>query len=403
MKTESTIVLNGSYHQTLTIARSLAKRGISVIVGDESKGLKSYFGEAMLSKYVSKRFLYPSPQNFPEDFIRKINQISRQYGANVLFPVGADTYVTISAYRDLLSKDIKMVLADDTLIQRTHDKYECVKYAESIGIHVPQTLLLNDISDGEDLKKFGVPLIVKPRRGSGNFGVKIVDTASGVLSLKDKRNKKNDKILKKKYVRVLIYDDSDFLVQEFVDGHIVDACTICNKGKVKAILTQLRVKTLPPEGGYGVMNRTVSIPEVRDMAEHLLTGLRWHGVAQIEFKYDTKSGQYKLMEFNPKFWGTLGLAVAAGIDFPYLAFRIAAGEEVEERYSFAENCVFRWVIPNEFGHVLQSTNRKNAFKQFIWDFFKPSHYNFDLRDPLPILSLSLKSVNVFKNALKYRK
>ena len=191
----------------------------------------------------------------------------------------------------------------------------------------------------------------------------------------------------------LIYDDSDPIVQEFIEGPVFDACAIADHGEIKAILTQERMKTLPPSGGYGVMNRTVYIPEIEKMAENLLKRMRWHGLAQVEFKYDPKTETYRLMGINPKFWGTLAISLAAGVDFPYMAYRMAIGEKVNTIKSFKENCVYRWVLPNELLHVLQSNDRRAAFKEYIKDFFKPAYYNIDVRDPLPMLSLALKFIN----------
>ena len=390
MRTVPVIVLNGSYHNSLTIVRSLAKRGVPVIVGDEARGFKSYFGEAMLSKCTTHRFLYPSPQDAPNEFICRINEISSKYNAEILFPVGSDTYVTVSAYRDQLHKDIQMIIADDNLIQKAHDKYECVRYAEDIGVKVPQTILLRDITDVKNLKTLGLPLVLKPRRGSGSQGVQIISRISDLMTLKANLERDLKNITKCNGKRSLVYDDSDPIVQEFVDGPIIDACVIANRGDIKAVLTQTRLKTLPPYGGYGVMNRTVYIPEIREITERLLGDLGWHGVAQVEFKLDTKTGEYNLIEINPKFWGTLALSVKAGIDFPYMAYQIALGAEVEEEFSFRENCIYRWVIPNELSHVLQSDNKKNALKKYVADFFKPANYNIDVRDPLPALSLVLK-------------
>jgi predicted ATP-grasp superfamily ATP-dependent carboligase len=377
----------------LTIVRSLARRGIPVIVGDEARGFKSYFGEAMLSKYATHRFLYPSPRNAPNEFIRRINEISSKYNAEILFPVASDTYVTVSAYRDQLHKDIQMMITDDNLIQKAHDKYECIRYAADIGVKVPKTILLRDIRDVKDLETLGLPLVLKPRRGSGSKGVQIINRISDLMRLKANLGSELENIAKCNGKRSLVYDDSDPIVQEFVDGPINDACVIANRGNIKAILTQTRIKTLPPNGGYGVMNRTVSIPEIREITERILADLGWHGVAQVEFKLDTKTGEYNLIEINPKFWGTLALSIEAGIDFPYMAYQIAVGAEVEERFSFRENCVYRWVIPNELLHVLQSENKKYAFRRYILDFFKPANYNFDLRDPLPIFSLLLKIIS----------
>jgi len=393
MKSEPVIVLNGSYHNSLIIVRSLARKGIPVIVGAESRGVRSYFGEAMLSRYPIHRFLYPSPRKSPDRFIEKIENISREFGANVLLPVGSDTCITVSAYREQLPRDIKMALADDAIIQKAHDKYRCLRYAASIGIPFPKTVLLKNVTDFEELREFGLPLIIKPRKGAGNYGVKIINDIRELVALKDNMNEKSKKTMHHMNKIFSIFDDSDPMVQEFVDGPIADACAIADHGEIKAILTQIRVKTLPPSGGYGVMNRTEKIPEVSEMAERLLRDLNWHGLAQVEFKYDTKGKQYKLMEINPKFWGTLALSVAAGIDFPYMAYLLATNKQIEAFSFFKENCVFRWVLPNELFHVLQSNKKWPAFKQYTRDFFKPAHYNIDIKDPVPICSLFLKFFN----------
>jgi predicted ATP-grasp superfamily ATP-dependent carboligase len=389
---EKAIVLNGSYQQALIVARSLAKQGVSVCIGNEAKGIQSYFGEAMLSKYCKKRFLYPSPEKTPDQFIEKINAVSKKNGAKILFPVGADTSIAVSKFREQLNPEIRTPLADDNLIQKAHDKYKCLKFADSIGISIPKTQLLRALSD-DDIDSLKLPVVLKPRKGSGNFGVKIIHETAELFELQEALTCNVKKMDDENNEQFLIYDQSDPIIQDFIDGQIVDACAFAEHGEVKAILTQIRLKTLPPKGGFGVMNRTVSVPEVKDQAVHLLESLGWHGVAQVEFKFDSKTKSYKLMEINPKFWGTLALSVAAGIDFPYLAYQLALNNKpIEKVASFKENCVYRWVIPNEFFHVLESENKSSAFLRYLMDFFKPAHYNIDLLDPLPFLSLVLKLI-----------
>jgi len=60
-------------------------------------------------------------------------------------------------------------------------------------------------------------------------------------------------------------------------------------------------------------------------AEKLLTSLNWHGVAMVEFKRDNRDGSLRLMEINARFWGSLQLAIDAGVDFPRLLVEIAQG------------------------------------------------------------------------------
>jgi protein-tyrosine-phosphatase len=57
------------------------------------------------------------------------------------------------------------------------------------------------------------------------------------------------------------------------------------------------------------------------------------GVARFAFRVDRGSGRHVLLEVNPRFWGSLPLAVAAGADFPSLYWDLAVhGREGEAAY-----------------------------------------------------------------------
>ena len=41
----------------------------------------------------------------------------------------------------------------------------------------------------------------------------------------------------------------------------------------------------------------------------------------IEFRIDSRDGVPKIMEVNPRFWGSLQLSILSGVDFPYLLYK----------------------------------------------------------------------------------
>ena len=51
--------------------------------------------------------------------------------------------------------------------------------------------------------------------------------------------------------------------------------------------------------------------------------LGWHGVAEVDFRWDGKEVEPVLIEVNPRFWGGLTQSVASGWDYPYLLYRLA--------------------------------------------------------------------------------
>src|SRR5262249_20375978 len=84
----------------------------------------------------------------------------------------------------------------------------------------------------------------------------------------------------------------------------------------------------PLGGGRSIYCRSVPVNDA--MLEHsrrMLKYLRWTGVAMVEYKWEASTGAFALMEINGRFWGSVGLAVAAGIDFPLDLFRLLAHKE----------------------------------------------------------------------------
>ena len=81
----------------------------------------------------------------------------------------------------------------------------------------------------------------------------------------------------------------------------------------------------PPSGGVSVLCESVPLRKpLVDYALRILQSAAWHGVAMVEFKLDARSGIPHLMEVNGRFWGSLQLAIDAGVDFPWLLYQLAA-------------------------------------------------------------------------------
>src|SRR5262249_55817316 len=48
-----------------------------------------------------------------------------------------------------------------------------------------------------------------------------------------------------------------------------------------------------------------------------------------EFKFDARDGKYRLLDVNPRIWGWHTVGSTAGVDFPYLLWRMLYGESLE--------------------------------------------------------------------------
>ena len=118
----------------------------------------------------------------------------------------------------------------------------------------------------------------------------------------------------------------------------------------------------------------------------MLDKLEWHGVAMVEFRYDTGDNDYKLVEINPKFWGSLDLALSAGVDFPYYLCQMAQGQTIEYSEDYNRKIRFHWPLleamhtlkrPASIGAVaadsLNPRVRSNiSFSDFMPNLFEPA-------------------------------
>jgi predicted ATP-grasp superfamily ATP-dependent carboligase len=121
------------------------------------------------------------------------------------------------------------------------------------------------------------------------------------------------------------------LVQERITGQGAGIFTLFNQGKPIVFFAHKRLREKPPTGGVSVLRE--SIPLDQGMKNHvvkLLSRLNWHGVAMVEFKLEEKTGIPYLIEVNGRLWGSLQLAIDAGVDFPYLLYKMALGELPDE-------------------------------------------------------------------------
>ena len=117
------------------------------------------------------------------------------------------------------------------------------------------------------------------------------------------------------------------LIQTLVMGEEYGVEMLAHKGKSFATVTHHRMRSLSPTGGASVLKETVDEGDLRSTLEgyaHLLVSkLTWSGPIMVEFKVDSDSRVPYLMEINGRFWGSLPLSVASGVDMPYLYYQYA--------------------------------------------------------------------------------
>jgi predicted ATP-grasp superfamily ATP-dependent carboligase len=300
----------------LAAARSLGRKGIEVIVGDEYR-----FSPASFSKYTKASFLYPNPEQDPEGFLGTLEEVIRKYHTDddyVLMPFHRETYV-ISRNRERFEPLIKFAIPTIEQIDQVDDKGTLARLCQKRGLPIPETIVVDTEEEFHAAAKaFTYPAFVKVRRLAAAVGIKQVHDAEQAIGTFEH--------FVKEYK---LGADSLSLLQAAVPGS--DYCTtfLFDHGQVRASMTYHNLRTYPVKSGTGVLRETVDAPSMERIGAELLGNLDWNGVAEADFRWDGKTTEPTLIEVNPRFWGGLTQSIASGWDYPYLLFRLAVDGTVE--------------------------------------------------------------------------
>ena len=322
-------ITDADFKHALSALRSLGKKGIYVIAGSSVKHSQSFY-----SKYCKEKVIYPMPRN-ENAFVRFMLEYLKNNKIDVLLPICYLATTTISKYQDEFRKYTKLPVAGEDSIRIACNKDKTMEFAEKLGVKIPKIY-----KRVEEIKVF--PVVVKGIRESGN--VRYVNSAEELSVIKT----------------------DECILQEYVPGEGYGFFSLFNMGEARAIFMHKRIREYPITGGPSTAAESVYDNELKDTGLKLLKALNWHGIAMVEFKKDIKDGTFKLMEINPKFWGSLDLAIAAGVDFPYLAVKMAAEGDVVPVFNYDVGVKYRWPFPDDALHALA---KPSSIKFFIRDFF----------------------------------
>ena len=187
------------------------------------------------------------------------------------------------------------------------------------------------------------------------------------------------------------------MIQEFIPhGGAYGVSMLYASGVPKASFTHKTIREFPLTGGPSTLREGVSYPEIEQHAEALLTNLKWNGVAMVEYRVDSRNNHPKLMEINPRFWGSLETGVFSGVDFPYLLFKLGTEGEVEDCFEYRLGRRVRWLFLGDILWFIGSPKTGKNLREFFKFYQKDLGYDiFSWRDLGPTFGSISEGVRSF--------
>ena len=273
----------------------------------------------------------------PEAYVDGLNHVVTAGDYDQILPVGGRTFEVVSAHRDRLDLPVGEILPSRESMGIAVEKRRTYELAERVGIPTPTTVSVPPTVGRDDLAEFGdrvgFPAVVKTGTETEDRFVRVVESADELESA-----------LAEYYVD----HDSDALLQEYLPGVGRGFFGLFVDGDLAGGYAHRRVREYPPEGGASACAESTQDEELRGYSEALMGELGWTGVAMVEFK-ESAEGVPKLVEINPKFWGSLDLAIASGMNFPAALLELSNGRR-EFDFEFTPRRV-HWPLSGDLTHA----------------------------------------------------
>lgn len=354
------LVTDGEFKHTLGIVRRLAARGHEVHVL-----ARSLRAPAIHSRSV--RRWHQVAGGGPDAYATRLLEVAAMLDPVSVIAVGSDSVGACDRLRGRWSPGVRVAIPDAATLATANDKVATARLAESLGVRVPRTRVVRSLDDARAAtREIGLPMVLKSAREEGRKVLRYVADASA---------------LERAMAELGAATTAPLLAQEQVAGDGYGFCALYWNGTLQRAFMHRRVREWPPTGGASACAESVpDAPELERAGRALLDALRWHGVAMVEFKGRPGPGALALIEINAKFWGSLDVALASGVDFPGDLAALMEGRALGPQPA-VPRVRFAWPLGGDLWHGLL---RPASLPSVAWDALSPAvAHSFRLSDPLP--------------------
>lgn len=299
------LVTDGHTRAGLAVARSLARRGVKVLVlGNDANS------PVFHSRVVKNALTAPAPMHQPDAFLEYVLDLIQRHGIQLVIPVTDQALVLFERNRDKIERHAKVAMARQDALRQVLDKRLNLDLASRLGIPCPKQFELKSRAQiPEMIAELGFPIVLK-RPGDPIDG-KVPSFDFRVLYAHNEEELNG-------YLDQHCAHGQYPLFQECASGEIHNLCCFATDGEVHAVHEYQSIRRLE---GAGVYRKIIEAsPDLLEYTRALLGALRWDGVAHVAFFVNRQRNRVWYMETNGRFWASIQGSIHAGWDFPFWTY-----------------------------------------------------------------------------------
>ncbi len=365
---KTVLVSDAKQRKSLAVIRSLGKAGFLVTPFDNE-----LLAPGLWSRYSSKSFKIRKLDSALKAILRDKNK--SKFAGAVYIPMEESDILELSKHEAEASSLLRFLIPDPRSLQITLSKFLTNEYANSLGIKVPWSAVfespislfdkLTELREKRVLENF----LIKPDRSSGSRGLVYFDDPKIVIDMK--------------FLEEAWNTHGPLVLQERVPSGGVSigvSLLLDQNSNLKAISSHKRIHSYPVSGGPSTCRETYSSNSLEASSIRLMKSLNWKGVAMVEWLIHPITNEPYLIEINPRFWGSLELAIRSGVDFPTIYVNLCLGIDDGRVQRVSKFTQSRWFFPGEILRYAATPRKQKERLRFLIKSFFVESDEYDATD-----------------------
>lgn len=299
------IITDVHYRMSPALIRDLGESGVAVVTCER----ESRRPAPGASSRWTENHVWLSDGNYPDALAALCRETSKKYNCRpALLPVGVETLSILARRPEKFAGLCGLCIPSKEQLDLLNDKAALAELAQKLGIPVPESHIRQP---GESIiqlaKRVPLPCVIKPICGE-----KLGLTASDRYIIAHSPEEAD-----RAYRHYLALSGEPPVVQTYLPGSGFGCSVLARDGNIIAAISHRRLREYPISGGPSSCCQCADRPDLLDAAARIAAETGLNGLAMFEFKEDA-SKTPRLLEANPRIWGTFPLARAARSKIPLL-------------------------------------------------------------------------------------
>jgi len=305
------LLLGDEFHATLAGVRGLRTGGhVPYLAVSRPHTYASYSRDTVATVRV------PDPDVDPESYAAAVGNAAAEVGAEAVLPGTESALVVLSSNPTAVSDRIAVGAPPAAVVIAAFEKTKVVDLAERVGLRTPPSRVATRDELRVQASELEYPVILKPSRSKLPTGAETMQyfRAQRIETAAQLRESLADA------------PHGPWVVQPYLAANLCAIGGVAWHGSLVCAVHQMAHRIWPPDVGYSSYAETVPANEqLEQSTRNLLNELQWSGVFQLQF-LRTRSDFY-FIDFNPRIYGSIGLAIAAGRNLPAIWADLVLGKE----------------------------------------------------------------------------